>query len=236
MARLLYECIVLYVRTADEWPPGKVLLRDTALRLFAERGVDAVSVRDVASAAGVSPGLVVHHFGTKDALRQAVDEHVTGLLETMLEAAGSELDLGSSGELGPEAVAGVAAGFAGLFAQYLPPDSPVPAYVRRLLMSGEAGRALFRRFFDMTAAMIRAWTAAGLLRAPSDPEATAAFLLTNDLAVFLLRDQVAEVLGADPMGDGVMRWSRVVIETYTAGILAAPDRPTGEALHQQPSE
>ena len=221
---------MLYVRTAEDWPPGKVLLRDTALTLFAERGVDAVSVRDVASAAGVSPGLVVHHFGTKDALRQAVDDHVSGLVETMLEAAGSELDPGQMA--GPDA-GGLAAGIAGLFAQYLPPDSPVPAYVRRLLMSGDAGRALFRRWFDMTVAMIHAWTATGLLRPTSDPEAMAAFLLLNDLAVFLMRDQVTEVLGVDPMGEGIERWSRVVMETYAGGVLAPPPGGAAGAAHPQ---
>jgi TetR/AcrR family transcriptional regulator, regulator of cefoperazone and chloramphenicol sensitivity len=212
------------VRTADEWPPGKVLLRDTALTLFAERGVDAVSVRDVAAAAGVSPGLVVHHFGTKDALRQAVDDQVTSLMETMLRAAGAELDLDPDQASGPEAVTALAAGFAGLFAEFLPPQSPVPAYVRRLLMSGEAGRGLFRRFFEMTVEMVRAWVATGLLRETSDPEAMAAFVLTNDLAVFLMRDHLADVLGVDPMGEGMERWSRVVLETYGAGILALPER------------
>ncbi|MCB2175422.1 MAG: TetR/AcrR family transcriptional regulator; helix-turn-helix transcriptional regulator [Actinomycetales bacterium] len=218
------------MRTAEDWPPGKVLLRDTALTLFAERGVDGVSVRDVASAAGVSPGLVVHHFGTKDALRQAVDDHVFGLMETMLEAAASELDPGQMA--GPDA-GGLAAGIAGLFAQYLPPDSPVPAYVRRLLMSGDAGRALFRRWFDMTVAMIHAWTATGLLRPTSDPEAMAAFLLLNDLAVFLMRDQVTEVLGVDPMGEGIERWSRVVMETYAGGVLAPPPGGAAGAAHPQ---
>lgn len=218
---------MLYVRTADEWPPGKVLLRDTALTLFAERGVDAVSVRDVATAAGVSPGLVVHHFGTKEALREAVDDHVMSLLEAMLAAAGAELDLGADGVAGAEPGAELAAGFAGLFAEYLPPGSPVPAYVRRLLMSGEAGRALFRSFFEMTVSMIRTWTATGLLRAPSDPEATAAFLLLNDLAVFLMRDHVTEVLGQDPLGEGVERWTRVVMETYARGVLASPGAETG---------
>lgn len=222
---------MLYVRTVEAWPPGKVLLRDTALTLFAERGVDAVSVRDVAAAAGVSPGLVVHHFGTKDALRQAVDDHVTGLIETMLEAAGAELDLepGEQRDLRPdrtagaEAASGLAAGIAGLFTEYLPPDSPVPAYVRRLLMSGESGRVLFRRWFDMTVEMFRVWTASGLLRETSDPEALAAFLLLNDLAVFLLRDQVTEVLGLDPLGEGIGRWTRVVMEAYTRGVLAPND-------------
>ncbi len=39
--------------------------------LFAEHGVDGVSVRDVARDAGVSLGLVHHYFGSKDALYQA---------------------------------------------------------------------------------------------------------------------------------------------------------------------
>ena len=64
------------------------------MALFAERGVDAVSVRDVASAAGVSPGLVVHHFGTKQALREAVDDHVTEVLDVLLRAAEAERGAG----------------------------------------------------------------------------------------------------------------------------------------------
>ncbi len=36
--------------------------------LFAERGYDAVSVRDVADAAGVKKALVFYHFGSKDKL------------------------------------------------------------------------------------------------------------------------------------------------------------------------
>ena len=41
---------------------------------FGERGVAATSLREVARAAGVSPALVVHHFGGKDGLVAAVDE------------------------------------------------------------------------------------------------------------------------------------------------------------------
>jgi AcrR family transcriptional regulator len=49
---------------------------DAALEGFARDGVAATSIRDVASAAGVSPGLVQHYFPSKAALRGAVDEHV----------------------------------------------------------------------------------------------------------------------------------------------------------------
>ena len=45
---------------------AKARLRDAALRLFAERGIEATPVRDIANAAGVSGGLVRPHFGSKE--------------------------------------------------------------------------------------------------------------------------------------------------------------------------
>lgn len=40
--------------------------------LFAEHGIDAVSVRDIAGKAGVNIGLIHYHFGGKDGLIEAV--------------------------------------------------------------------------------------------------------------------------------------------------------------------
>jgi AcrR family transcriptional regulator len=39
-------------------------------------------VRAIAAAAGVSPGLVNHHFGSKEGLREACDEYVRGVIRT----------------------------------------------------------------------------------------------------------------------------------------------------------
>jgi AcrR family transcriptional regulator len=44
---------------------------DTAVELFAERGLGSTSVRDVAGAAGVSLAMVHHYFGSKDDLYEA---------------------------------------------------------------------------------------------------------------------------------------------------------------------
>src|SRR5947209_7961227 len=45
-----------------------------ARALFAERGMDATSVRGVAARAGVDPSLVLHFFGSKSGLFDAVLE------------------------------------------------------------------------------------------------------------------------------------------------------------------
>src|SRR5215218_8162477 len=50
------------------------VLVDTAERVFGEGGVDAVSVRAVARAAGVAPAAVFYHFASKEDLVAAVVE------------------------------------------------------------------------------------------------------------------------------------------------------------------
>ena len=48
-------------------------LKSEALKLFAEHGIDGVSVRDIAQAAGQkNHGAVAYHFGSKDALVREV--------------------------------------------------------------------------------------------------------------------------------------------------------------------
>src|SRR5208283_1411943 len=60
---------------------ARTKIREAALSLFGTEGF-AVSVRAIADAAGCSPGLVIHHFGNKDGLREAVDQAV---MDTLLQ-------------------------------------------------------------------------------------------------------------------------------------------------------
>ncbi|MGW0037670.1 TetR/AcrR family transcriptional regulator [Gordonia sp. NPDC003376] len=53
---------------------AKAKIRNAALDLYADQGEDRVSMRAVAAAAGVTVGLVQHHFKTKDGLREAVEQ------------------------------------------------------------------------------------------------------------------------------------------------------------------
>lgn len=51
-------------------------IRDAALTRFPNDGFGATTIRAVAADAGVSPALVVHHFGSKEGLREACDHYV----------------------------------------------------------------------------------------------------------------------------------------------------------------
>lgn len=50
-------------------------IRDAAIACFVEQGFGA-SFRTIAKRAGVSPGLITHHFGSKEALRAECDAEV----------------------------------------------------------------------------------------------------------------------------------------------------------------
>ena len=62
-------------------------LLDVAERLFARRGLDAVSVRDITQAAGANLGAITYHFGTMRKLIVAVfDRRMAPLTRQRLEA------------------------------------------------------------------------------------------------------------------------------------------------------
>lgn len=60
----------------------RITLIELAIRLFAERGYDAVSTRDIADLAAANIGSIAYHFGGKPGLRLACAEHVIANIAT----------------------------------------------------------------------------------------------------------------------------------------------------------
>ena len=213
---------MLNVRSVDDEDlTGRAVIRNAALRLFADQGPDAVSVRQIAEEAGVSPALVLHHYGSKAGLREEVDRYAAAQLDALME----DVD-----EIGEVLTTGSNASIAELLAQALPADSPLPTYLRRLLLSGDpAGRALFRRWYEVSRHLLGQLVDAGFASPTADLEVRAAFMLSADLILLLLRDPLTEVLGFDPMsGDGLARWAAEVTRIYREGALVVPTAETGE--------
>src|SRR6267142_1619938 len=75
-------------------------IRNAALKSSATYGTSTTSLRAVAAAAGVSVGLVQHHFGTKAGLVKAVDDHVLGLVIAAIAPPLAEPPADSIAEMG----------------------------------------------------------------------------------------------------------------------------------------
>jgi AcrR family transcriptional regulator len=128
-------------------PTTKSLVRATALRMFAENGIAATSLRAIAGAAGVSPGLVIHHFGSKNGLRRAVDADVLEQLTAALGGTPADPDASTS-EAGDPDVGEPIAGREEPLVRVLRTRPALVQYLARALEEDvDIGRELFHRFF-----------------------------------------------------------------------------------------
>jgi AcrR family transcriptional regulator len=162
---------------------ARARIRDAAMRCFAEQGAKATTLRVVAEQAGVTPGLVSHHFGTKQGLRQACDAYV---LEYLREGITEAID--ERGLADPD--------FLGTVYQSAP---LVLRYLARALVDGSTAAA---SLFDNVVALTEEYLAShppqqGASRA--DPRAQAAVLIAMRLGMWVLHDHLARALGADAL-------------------------------------
>jgi AcrR family transcriptional regulator len=134
-------------------------IREAALSLFGTEGF-AVSVRAIADAAGCSPGLVIHHFGNKDGLREAVDQSVMDTLLQRFKGIPSEL---AADELSQT--------MGDVFSDVIGASPVVRQYMRRsLLEATPASQSIFDELLALTNASLGRLQRAGGLRESSDPQ------------------------------------------------------------------
>jgi hypothetical protein len=86
--------------------------------------------------------------------------------------------------------------------------------------------ALHRRLFEVTQDSLRAMEQAGVVRRAQDEPVRSAFLLSNDLALLLLRQPIAQVTGIDPLArDGLARWAAAAFDVYASGLFVTAASP-----------
>jgi AcrR family transcriptional regulator len=160
---------------------AKARIRDAAIACIAERGVGDTTVRMIAERAGVSPGLVIHHFGSMEGLRSVCDEHVAGTIRELKHGAvaqGTGFDL-----LASLRESGIGS-LTGYLARVLVEDSPaVERLVDEMVRDAEEYG--------------RRGVAEGVLRPSDDPRGRAVILALWSLGALVLHRHLERLLGAD---------------------------------------
>ncbi|GAA2376903.1 helix-turn-helix domain-containing protein [Dactylosporangium salmoneum] len=179
---------------------ARARIREAAVTLFAERGVDATTVRDIAQQAGVSPGLLRHHFGSKEALREACDHYVLERLVKIKE----ELVFDNP--------------------RFLPAVHPTIVrynkYVTRALLDGSPAAAAM---FDDMVRLTAEWIEQHLPGLTDDHRSFAAVLVGMQAGLFAMHEHVSRALGADMFtAEGHVRMSTALIDFYSKPLLT-PD-------------
>lgn len=167
---------------------GRLRLIHAAMTQFADRGFDGASVREIAKTAEVSIGLISHHFGSKEGLREAVDEYVMTQFEeamTVFPAADDEQPSPAVSQWVDDWIARHEAEAPALF-----------GYFRRALLDeSDWGAKLFKRFYDIAQTMITRLDAQGLIRPDVDRLWLPFLVLYLELGTTLLDPYVRRLLG-----------------------------------------
>jgi AcrR family transcriptional regulator len=182
---------------------ARARIREAAIRLFTNQGVEETAILDIAKAAGVSGGLIRHHFGSKDGLRVACDTYVfSELLRFKLEA----LEQGKAD-----------------------PDFLVTFDTRQVLLRRYFGRAMIdgspaaaSRFKDMVDGTEQ-WFKDHSEFDLADTRACAAVIASMTIGVLAMQDHIARALGEDPLSPRVQeRIGLAYGDIYSPALLPRP--------------
>jgi AcrR family transcriptional regulator len=174
---------------------ARARIRNAALAMLSERGIKGTTIRGVAEAAGVSPALVQHHFGSKEKLREACDEYVMDYIRGATTAAIDDKNLGD-----PE-----------FLSSTYESAPPIMAY-----LGSPAAAAMFDEIVDITERYLQQHAEKPL----SDYRAHAAVFTAMKLGVTVLQSHVARALGADAFtGDVIHRVGRAGLDIISPELV-----------------
>lgn len=169
---------------------GKLRLVKVAMRMFAEKGYDGITVRDISAAADVSVGLINHHFGSKEGLREAVDRYFIEqfeevLFETRPVPSSEDEGIAQSVELTENWIN-----------RHIDDWDLTKAYMRRALLEGsDWGAGLFDRFYNVVRTAVDRSDADGKIRSDVDRLWLPLLVMYLELGTLLLEPYVERVLG-----------------------------------------
>jgi AcrR family transcriptional regulator len=191
----------------------KARIRAAAMEVIAERGMARASVRAIADRAGVSAALVLHHYGSRQAVLDEVARWALQALHAMTERAAR--------------AAAATSAFAGATQQrqaamdlLLAQVPHLGDYLRQLLLEPSPDSVRwFVAAVEATALDLGEREQQGRARPSSDVPATATMLVLLSMAPLLLQPFLDAALGTDvSAAEGRNRWRRSQAELLTSAL------------------
>lgn len=189
---------------ADLLPQARIRL--AALELFGAQGYENTTIRQIAVRAGVSPGLVIHHFGSKKQLHETCDEQAVAFVES-------------------EKMGFIAGGMTPRLATYLQDNPDVAVYFAYLIRAMRDGGAIadrvYARLCQMSQDMLTLAEQQGLVRLPDDREAAAVILATWSAGFMMLSDLFARRMGGQSLlePEVFLRYGRTATDLFSSGVF-----------------
>lgn len=184
-------------------------IRDAAIHEIAAQPAGAPTVRDIATTAGVSPGSVIHHYGSMDGLYGACNEHVAAAIRTYKSEVVSK----------PQ-------GFDLLSALHGISDLPIVGYLAKAALGNSPMVAqLIDELVNDAVAYSEEGVAAGTIRPSADLRGRAIVMLLWSLGGVLLNEQLERLLSVDLTDPAALsspeaeRYARPALEIVGHGIL-----------------
>lgn len=192
------------MRSADLTAAARI--RDAAIEQFGQHGF-GVGLRAIAEAAGVSPALVIHHFGSKDGLREACDDFIADEIRSQKSQTIQSSD--------------PATWFAAM--AEIESYAPMMAYLVRSMQSGgDLATLMWRRMIDNVEQYMDDGVRAGTIKPSRDPQARARFLALAGGGAFLLYVQMHETPTdfQAVLRDYARDMALPALEIYSEGLMA----------------
>jgi AcrR family transcriptional regulator len=186
-------------------------IRNAALEGFARNGVAATSIRDVARAAGVSPGLVQHHYKTKADLEQAVNQHVVQIAAEAYQGFEESTANASTEELFEE--------IGDRLTEFFRDNRSALMHVVRSAAQGEeAGMGIFDAFMGIVNAQVERLAQGGALRDEVDRLWMSLHVVVFNLGTVMLEPAINRHL-PKPLRESnqLERWNKATTDLMRRG-------------------
>lgn len=210
---------LLNMRSADDLTAA-ARIRDAAIKLWGEQG-NGASVRAIADAAGVSPALVIHHYGSKDGLRQAVDDYLLAYIRSEK----SRTITSNDPQVWLDAI------------DEIETFAPMVRYLLHSVQSGgEPGRAFLRRSIDGAEQYLEDGVRAGTIKPSRDPKGRALWVSLNSVGSLIIYVQMH---ANEDLREILRRYADELIfpaiEVYTEGLMTDSTMLDAFAVQQDKS-